>query len=60
MRSLISVGFLVLLFGGAVSIGSDALNRRKLISTERAGKLSAVGTAFVLLGFLMVALNFLP
>jgi hypothetical protein len=60
MKSLISVGILVLLFGGALLNWSDALNRKKLISTERAGKLSSVGLAFVLLGFLMVALNFLP
>jgi hypothetical protein len=60
MKSLISVGILVLLFGGALLNWSDALNRKKLISTERAGNLSSVGLAFVLLGFLMVVLNFLP
>jgi hypothetical protein len=60
MKSLISVGILVLLFGGALLNWSDALNRKKLISTERAGKLSSIGYSLVLLGFLMVVLNFLP
>jgi len=60
MKSLISVGFLVFLFGCAALVGSDALNRKKVISTERAGRLSAVGIAFFLLGFLMVAINFFP
>ena len=60
MKSLISVGFLVFLFGGAVFVWSDALNRKKLISTERAGRFSAVGIAFILLGFLMIAINFFP
>ncbi len=58
MKDLFGIGILILLFGGAIWMLTDGLSRKKVISDKQEASSSAVGIAFVLLGFLLMVVTF--
>lgn len=55
MGDLIAIGFLMFLVGGGILVWSSGLSYRNVLSEKQEASSSAVGTVFLLLGFLLIA-----